>query len=139
MRTNHRRFEFTATFTGLDEGLDILHGSIQRLREAIGRPQDDRSLIFFETALGEIGSNVLTHGRPAGTERPVDYTLRFDGVTVEASLSDSGVPVHEHLTREMPAYDSEAGRGLAMARSLLDELGYEREGEVNKWRLVKRL
>jgi len=26
-----------------------------------------------------------------------------------------------------------------MARSLLDELGYERDGEVNRWRLVKRL
>jgi serine/threonine-protein kinase RsbW len=39
----------------------------------------------------------------------------------------------------MPDATSETGRGLAMARSLLDELGYEREGEVNKWRLIKRL
>jgi anti-sigma regulatory factor (Ser/Thr protein kinase) len=39
----------------------------------------------------------------------------------------------------MPAHDSEAGRGLAMARSLLDELGYERVGDVNRWRLVKQL
>jgi len=39
----------------------------------------------------------------------------------------------------MPAPDSEQGRGLAMARSLLDELGYRRDGEVNRWRLVKRL
>jgi serine/threonine-protein kinase RsbW len=95
--------------------------------------------MLFETALGEIGSNVLTHGRPAGTERPVEYTLRLDGRTVVASLTDSGSPVHEHLSREMPAHDSEAGRGLAMARALLDELGYERDGDVNRWRLVKRL
>jgi serine/threonine-protein kinase RsbW len=47
--------------------------------------------------------------------------------------------VHEHLERSMPDTSSETGRGLAMARSLLDELGYEREGEVNKWRLMKRL
>jgi anti-sigma regulatory factor (Ser/Thr protein kinase) len=39
----------------------------------------------------------------------------------------------------MPEASSERGRGLAMARSLLDELGYEREGEVNKWRLTKHL
>jgi anti-sigma regulatory factor (Ser/Thr protein kinase) len=39
----------------------------------------------------------------------------------------------------MPETTSESGRGLAMARSLLDELGYERDGEANKWRLMKRL
>ena len=95
--------------------------------------------MLFETALGEIGSNVLTHGRPDGTDTPIDYTLWFDEGTVVASLTDAGSPVHDHLAREMPAHDREAGRGLAMARSLLDELGYERDGDLNRWRLVKRL
>jgi serine/threonine-protein kinase RsbW len=132
-------FEFHATFAELDEGLEVLHRSIDRLRAASGRGSDDLGLLLFETALGEIGSNVLTHGRPAGTERPVDYRLKcIDGV-VEASLTDSGAPVHEHLARKMPGHESEAGRGLAMARSLLDELGYERDGNLNRWRLVKRL
>jgi serine/threonine-protein kinase RsbW len=133
------KFEFRASFSDLDEGLDILHQSIDRLRRATGRAPDDRPLMLFETALGEIGGNVLTHGRPAGTDVPVDYALRFDGGTVVASLTDSGSPVHEHLSREMPDHDSEAGRGLAIARSLLDELGYEREGGCNRWRLVKKL
>jgi serine/threonine-protein kinase RsbW len=39
----------------------------------------------------------------------------------------------------MPAPTSEDGRGLAIARKALDELAYKREGEVNTWRLVKRL
>src|SRR5256885_11917104 len=139
MRAVRHNFEFRASFSDLDEGLGILHQSIERLRSALGRADDDRALMLFETALGEIGSNVLTHGRPPGIDRPVEYTLRLDGGTLVASLSDSGLPVHEHLSREMPAHESETGRGLAMARSLLDELGYERHGEVNKWRLVKRL
>jgi len=139
MRARHQEFEFRASFSELAEGLDILHQSIDRLRQATGRGADDRPLMLFETALGEIGSNVLTHGRPDGTETPIDYALWFDEGTVVASLTDTGAPVHEHLTREMPAHDREAGRGLAMARSLLDELGYERDGDVNRWRLVKRL
>jgi len=127
-------FEFQATFAELDQGLEILHRSLERLRAATGRKPNDRALVLFETALGEIGGNVLTHGRPPGTKVPVQYRLRFDHGIVEATLSDSGAPVHEHLAREMPDLDSEAGRGLAMARSLLDELGYERDGELNRLR-----
>jgi serine/threonine-protein kinase RsbW len=135
----HSAFEFRASFSDLDEGLGILHQSITRLRKAIGRADDDRPLMLFETALGEIGGNVLTHGRPDGTELPVEYALSFDGGTVVASLSDFGSAVHEHLSREMPAHDSERGRGLAIARTLLDELGYVRDGNINRWRLVKKL
>jgi serine/threonine-protein kinase RsbW len=139
MRAVRHNFEFRASFSDLDEGLGILHQSIERLRSALGRAEDDRPLMLFETALGEIGGNVLTHGRPPGTDRAVEYALRLDGTTVVASLTDSGSPVHEHLARAMPGHDSETGRGLAMARALLDELGYERDGDVNRWRLVKRL
>jgi serine/threonine-protein kinase RsbW len=139
MRAVRHNFEFRASFSDLDEGLGILHQSIERLRSALGRTEDDRPLMLFETALGEIGSNVLTHGRPAGADRPVEYALRFEAGTVEASLSDTGRAAHEHLDREMPDHESERGRGLAIARLLLDELGYERVGDVNRWRLVKRL
>ncbi|MGH7763188.1 MAG: ATP-binding protein [Candidatus Dormibacteraceae bacterium] len=132
-------FEFRATLTVLDQGLDILHQSVEMLRRATSRGSGDRALILFETALGEIGANVLTHGRPSGVAAPVEYLLRFDAGTLLASFTDPGPPVHDHLAREMPETTSEDGRGLVLARSLLDELGYKREGEVNQWRLVKRL
>ncbi len=133
------RFDFRASLSDLGEGLDVLHQSVERLRRATGRGADDLSLIRFETALGEIGGNVLTHGRPHGTTQPVEYVLRLDDDEIVASLTDSGPPVHEHLGREMPSLEHEDGRGLAIARSLLDELGYERDGDLNRWRLVKRL
>lgn len=132
-------FEFRAILTTLDQGLDTLHHSVELLRQATGRTTDDRPLILFETALGEIGANVLTHGQPEGVELPVEYHLRFEQGNLLASFVDPGPPVHNHLARAMPAPTSEDGRGLALARSLLDELGYQRDGEVNRWRLVKRL
>ncbi len=137
--TQAEPFEFHATLSHLDEGLETLHESVQRLREASGLGQDDRNLMHFEIALAEIGANVLTHGRPNDADPPVEYELRFAQEKVLASFVDRGPAVHEFLSRAMPDASSEAGRGLPMARWLLDELLYQRDGEANKWRLVKLL
>lgn len=132
-------FEFRASLTDLEEGLDLIHRSLDRLRQATGRRAEDEPLMLFEIALGEIGGNVLTHGRPAGADHPVEYQLRYDGDTVEALFTDPGPPAHQHLSRDMPGHESEEGRGLVLARSVVDVLGYERDGDLNRWRLVKRL
>lgn len=134
-----KTFEFHATLHHLDEGLNVLHASVQLLRETAGLPAHDRNLMLFETALAEIGANVLTHGRPPGSDYAVDYVLWLEKGAAMASFTDGGAPVYDHLTRAMPDPSSESGRGLAMARSLLDELGYGRVGEMNKWQLMKRL
>lgn len=133
-------FEFHATLRQLEEGLDILHESIKRLREKTGRGQDDHNLMLFELAVAEIGSNVLTHGRETAViEPPVDYRLWLEAETALASFAGLGPAVRESLGPSMPSRTSETGRGLALAHSVLDELAYEREGDVNRWRLVKRL
>ena len=101
---------------------------------------DDLSLVLFESAVAEIGANVLRYSRWRGEGHPqVEYELHMAADTLTALFSDRGPALHNQLTRAMPAPTSEAGRGLAIARKVLDELGYEREGEVNTWRLVKRL
>ena len=112
---------------------------MQKLRERAGTSVDETNVMLFESALAEIGANALTHGRGSADEPPVEYALRLEGRTAMATFTDRGTPVHNHLTRSMPEPTSETGRGLAIARQVLDELGYERDGEVNKWRLVKRL
>ena len=120
--------------------MDTLHHSVDLLREKTGRQAEDRNLILFETALAEIGSNVLIYtGRHGASGHPVEYALRLEQETATASFTDWGPPIHNQLTRAMPAPTSEAGRGIAIARKALDELGYKREGEMNTWRLVKRL
>jgi len=113
---------------------------VQLLREKGPGSLDETSIMLFESAVAEIGANVLTHGRLDGpTDAPVEFRLRLEGHMALATFVDRGPAVHNHLTRAMPEQTSETGRGLAIARQVLDELGYERDGEINTWRLVKRL
>jgi anti-sigma regulatory factor (Ser/Thr protein kinase) len=110
------------------------------MRDRVAGAVDETNVLLFESALGEIGANVMTHGRKEGpAEAPVEYRLRLEGHMALATFTDRGPPLHNQLTRAMPDTTSESGRGLAIARQVLDELGYEREGEFNTWRLVKRL
>jgi serine/threonine-protein kinase RsbW len=132
-------FEFHARLDRLADGLELLHESVDRLRRFTGRKLDDPSLTQLETALAEVGANVLTHGMPGVACVPVEYSLVCEDDTAVATFTDVGPAVHDHLTRLMPAPTSEQGRGLALARMLLDELGYRREADTNLWRLVKRL
>ena len=100
----------------------------------------DRPLMLFETALAEVGNNVLRYAFPPGSNEPlVEFELRLEADTLTALLTDWGPPLHNQLTPAMPAPTVETGRGLAIAHKALDELEYRREGEVNTWRLVKRL
>ena len=113
---------------------------MQLVREHLGRDAGDRPLILFETALAEIGNNVLRYALPPGSAEPlVEFELRLESETLTALLTDWGPPLHNQLTRAIPAPTVETGRGLAIASKALDELGYLREGKVNTWRLVKRL
>ncbi len=115
----------------------MLHDSVDRMRRR--GDLDETNLMLFESALAEIGANALTHGRREAEDAPVEYDLHLDGRTAMATFTDRGPHVHNQLNRSMPEPTSESGRGLAIARQVLDELGYERDGEINKWRLVKRL
>jgi len=113
---------------------------MQLLREKGSTSLDETNIMLFESAVSEIGANVLTHGRTDGpTDAPVEFRRTLEGHMALATFVDRGPPVHNHLTRAMPEPTSETGRGLAIARQVLDELGYERDGEINTWRLVKRL
>jgi serine/threonine-protein kinase RsbW len=113
---------------------------VHLVREHLRRDEGDRTLMLFETALAEVGANVLRYAHPEDSPEPLaEYELRLEAGTLTALLTDRGPPLHNQLSRGMPAQTDESGRGLAIARKVLDELDYEREGEVNTWRLVKRL
>lgn len=124
--------------TAVLETLTALQDLVTRVR--VEHPElDELDLSMVETALVELVSNVVEHGQPP---REVTYVLEVSvhDDRIECHLVDSGVePVDIAGRVEMPDLDVESGRGLPMARAVLDELRYERADDANVWTMVRRL
>ena len=127
--------EYRVDTLAVPETLNLLHDLLDRVREE--HPElESTDVMLFETAVIEIANNVVEHGRPPGTIR-YSFVLDIDGDRLLGHLSDGGPPLEES-ERSMPDIDSEHGRGLALARVALDDLGYERVGDHNEWTMVRR-
>lgn len=123
------------------ESMDTVHDALDELW---ARHEDvDAALRFqFTTALMEILGNVVEHAyRPEvrAAERRLEVSVAVHPDRVQALVGDNGRPVELDLsTVVMPDEDAESGRGIALAREVLDELAYERDGGRNTWRLVSQ-
>ncbi|MCW4386099.1 ATP-binding protein [Salinibacterium sp. SYSU T00001] len=119
--------------------LDRVHELIERVGAEELR-LDSTDLMLFEMAVVEIANNVVEHGRPAGEVRwQLILTVTAEAIT--ADLYDSGEVVSLDFARAMPEEDAESGRGIPLAKSLLDEIsvGPSDSGSGNHWRLLRRL
>jgi serine/threonine-protein kinase RsbW len=122
------------------ESVDLVHDLIEKLwtHEA---PPTVTDRIRFETAVIEILSNIVEHAArvdpPDVDPRQFHLVVLCDDRSIEAQFGDDGRPAEIDLESvAMPGSDAEAGRGLAMASAVVDELSYERIGPVNHWKLV---
>jgi serine/threonine-protein kinase RsbW len=96
----------------------------------------DLDQLLFATALAEVAANVVAH---AGGAAEVHLRLSVTDGALRADLEDDGAPAPEHVLEPRPADDlAETGRGIAIAQAALDELAYRREGDRNRWTLVRR-
>lgn len=88
-------------------------------------------------AVAEIGANILEH---AARYRPVRLRMRVrvGADRVRVFFADDGEPAHIDLrTVGHPDEMTESGRGLAMAKAVLDRLRYRRHS-FNHWMLLSR-
>lgn len=100
-------------------------------------PEQDRTL--FTLAVSEVATNMVQHGGG-----PHDVTLRVDirisKDDLAATLTDTAPPASiEWHGVAMPGEDSESGRGLALARTVLDEFAHAFDHRGNTWTLRRRL
>lgn len=122
------------------EVLDALHDLLGRAwAQCPAVTGTDRMSV--ELAVAEIAANIVEH--TAGTDEQIDMTagVAVHSDRVEVDLSDSGDPVSvDFAAASLPDDElAESGRGLALARAVVDEVSYARDGELNRWRIMRRL
>ncbi len=119
------------------DALSRVHGLIAALW-ADAPDVSDADRIGFETAVIEIAANILEHAC-AGIRVDMRLVISAHADRVEARFTDTGRPSLVDLAATaMPGELAEDGRGLALAQAAVDELSYERDGAVNRWRIVRR-
>jgi serine/threonine-protein kinase RsbW len=118
-----------------ESGLTELHGLIDRVRTNhpdLGLAE----LAMLETAVIEVAGNVIEHGTPPGGIQ-YKFILEVTADGLYGSLYDNGDQVV--LPPQPDQHDplAESGRGLVLARAVLTELRYERQGDQNAWFLTR--
>jgi hypothetical protein len=126
------------------EHLGAIHAAFERIWEvALDWFPTPPGVVWraeFETALAEIGANIVKHASPPEEPCRMRLEMGLYSDRIEAVFADNGLPATIPDESAAPADDQESGRGLFIARRALDSVDYERtsDGE-NTWRLVKKL
>jgi serine/threonine-protein kinase RsbW len=129
--------EYVLQGFAVPDQLDAVHTLLARAAD--DHPElDATEVMLFETAIIEIANNVVEYGKPEGQVR-WKFTIRVRADEIEAELDDNGQTFTPNRNKEMPGEDAEGGRGLPIAEALLDEIEFNRVGDTNHWRMLRRL
>ena len=116
--------------------------TVHALLENVWRDSPNVSMIdrmSFETALIELVSNVIRHA-DSGLGVICTLTVEVTPDRIDATIRDTGEPGNVELVgRAMPGDLAESGRGIPLIQALVDDLSYEREGNLNRWNLHRKI
>jgi serine/threonine-protein kinase RsbW len=110
--------------------------------KASGLPQD--AIWRLEVALDEVLSNVVRHGSAAGRVGLISVDLDVEGSRIEVVVTDDA-PAFNPLEAQAPDASVPleerpiGGLGIALVKSLMDEVAYERREGRNRLTLRKTL
>lgn len=131
----------TSVVAATPEGVRQAIDAFARFSEIHAVPDDLRRR--FQLALDEVLSNVVRHGRP-GDVGEIRLAFRCEPGTLTAEVEDMAEPFNP---LDQPRPDTglpleqrrPGGLGIALVRSLIDDVRYERTEGRNRLTMVSRL
>ncbi|MBC8003638.1 MAG: SpoIIE family protein phosphatase [Opitutaceae bacterium] len=123
---------------------EVMRG-VERL-QAFGRQHhvDEKSIFGLALALEECGANIVHHACRDQAQEQFCVEFEHSAETLAIELRDHG-PAFDPTTAVARALDatdddrSPGGWGIHLIRHYMDEIRYQRDGDENVLRLVKRL
>lgn len=94
--------------------------------------------------LEEVLINSMTHGLGGRADGRVTLSLRQESGLIDIEVTDNGIPFDplDHPEPDLDASIEErgiGGLGIHFMRTIMDEVGYQRDGDLNRLRMRKRL
>ena len=98
----------------------------------------------IQVAMEEMVTNVIFYAYPKGTSAEITLTAESDGQEVTFVLSDSGIPfdptAKEDADLDVNPMDREqGGMGILIVKNIMNEVSYERLGDMNQLTMKKKL
>lgn len=125
----------------LDE-LNRLNEQLEEIGMEAGWPS--RTVLDLSLACEELLVNIVNYGYPMGGEHSIAITVTASPANVEVRIEDGGVPFNP-LAQANPdtSLDLEermtGGLGIFFVKRLMDDIHYERAGNLNRFSMRKRL
>ncbi len=99
-------------------------------------------ILECELALQELLTNLVDHAYGGDAVRTITINLACDATRMLIETRDTGKPASVDLEKAVmpdPTDLAEGGYGLAIIKSLVDEVNYKTENGINIWQLIKYL
>ena len=98
----------------------------------------------LQVAMEEMATNVIFYAYPEGTSADITLTAESDGKELTFVLSDSGKPfdptAKEDADLDVNPMDREqGGMGILIVKNIMNEVSYERLGDMNQLTMKKKL
>lgn len=132
------RMELKATPEQVMQGCDALR--------AFGEAQglEENTLYALTLAFEEAGSNIVQHAYGRDAERRFEFSVQRTKEQVVVEIRDCGEPFNPLSAKpaEIDVHPDDrdiGGLGIHLMQKMMDELSYERRGDENVLKMVKRL
>ena len=98
----------------------------------------------LQVAIEEMVTNVIFYAYPEGTTADISLTAESDGSELTFILSDTGKPFdptakEDADTETNPMDRDQGGMGILIVKNIMNEVTYERLGDINQLTMKNKL